>query len=51
MIKIILVAVFLLFGIITYACCMVAHTSDEDAQRMYQEYLERKKRKEKEWEE
>ena len=51
MIKIILVAVFLLFGIITYACCMVAHTSDKDAQRMYQEYLERKRRKEEEWKE
>lgn len=51
MIKIILMAVFLIFGTIAYACCMVAHTSDEDAQRMYQEHLERKKRKEKEWEE
>lgn len=51
MIKIILVAVFLLFGIITYACCMVAHISDEDAQRMYQEYLEWKRRKEEEWKE
>lgn len=51
MIKIILMAIFLFLGIIAYACCMVAHTSDEDAQRMYQEYLEWKRRKEKEWKE
>ena len=51
MIKIILMAVFLMFGTIAYACCMVAHTSDEDAQRMYQEHLEWKKREEEKWEE
>ena len=51
MIKIILMVVFLVFGIILYACCMVAHTSDQDAERMYREYMEWKRKKEKEWKE
>lgn len=51
MIKIILTAVFLVFGIILYACFMAAHTSDQDAERMYREYMEWKRKKEKEWKE
>ena len=31
---------------ILYACCMAAATSDEQAERMFQEYLEHKKEKE-----
>ena len=37
MTKIILMAVFLVFGIILYACFMAAHTSDQDAERVYRE--------------
>lgn len=51
MIKIILMAVFLVFGIILYACFMAAHTSDQDAERVYREYMEWKRKKEKKWKE
>ena len=50
-IKIIATAVIIFFGIIAYACCMMAHTSDEAAERMYQEYLKWKRKKEEEWKE
>ena len=48
MIKIILMAVFLVFGIILYACFMAAHTSDQDAEKLYQDYLRYKRHKEQE---
>ena len=51
MTKIILMAVFLVFGIILYACFMAAHTSDQDAERVYREYMEWKRKKEKKWKE
>lgn len=51
MIKIILTAVFLVLGIILYACFMAAHTSDQDAERVYREYMEWKRKKEKKWKE
>ena len=41
-----IIIIVLLLAIVMYALCMVAHTSDEDAERMYQEYLEYKRRKE-----
>jgi hypothetical protein len=47
MIKIILMAVLLVFGIILYACFMAAHTSDQDAERVYREYMEWKERRKK----
>lgn len=46
--KIILLIAVLIFGTIAYACCMAAHTADEDAEQMYKDYLEWKNRKEKE---
>lgn len=51
MIKIILMTVFLIFGIILYVCFMAAHTSDQDAERVYREYMEWKRKKEKKWKE
>lgn len=46
--KVIILAVILLFAVLGYACCLVAATSDEQAERMHREYLEWKRRKEKE---
>ena len=47
MIKIILLVILMLFGILTYAMCMAAATSDEEAERMWREYQAYKRRKEK----
>ena len=44
MIRIILPIVFLLIATILWALCMAAATADEDAERMYQDYLEYKRR-------
>ena len=46
MIKIIIFVVLIAMGIFTYAMCMAAATSDEEAERKYQEYLEYKRKKE-----
>ena len=50
-IKIIILIAVAFLVTVAWACCMAAHTADEDAERMYQEYLEWKHRKEKENEE
>ena len=46
--KIIFLALLMLAFIILYSCLMVAKTSDEDAERLYQDYLRYKREKEKE---
>ena len=46
--KILALMVFLLAGTILWACCMAAATSDEQAEKLYQNYLRYKKRREKE---
>ena len=46
--KVIILAIVLFFAVLGYACCLVAATSDEQAERMHREYLEWKRRKEKE---
>lgn len=46
--KIIALIVFLILGVFAYACIMAAATSDEQADKMYQEYQKWKQRKEKE---
>lgn len=44
---IILIAIAFLV-VVAWACCVAAHTADEDAEQMYKDYLEWKSRKEKE---
>ena len=46
--KIIALIVFLLIGIVLYACIMVAATSDEQADKLYRDYMKCTERKEKE---
>ena len=46
--KIILLIVVLLFGVFAWACCMAAATADEHAEELYRDYLEHKRRKERE---
>lgn len=46
--KIIMLIVVLIAGTFAYACCMAAHTADEDAERLYQDYLKYKRQKEEE---
>ena len=46
-IKIIILILVAFLVTVAWACCMAAHTADEDAERMYQDYLEWKRRKEK----
>ena len=45
---ILLVTVVAILVTIAWACCMAAATSDEDAERIYQGYLEYKRKKEEE---
>lgn len=46
--KILALMAFLFAGTILWACCMAAATSDEQAEKLYQDYLRYKKRREKE---
>lgn len=46
--KIILLTIGILFAILGYACCMVAQTPDEMAERMYRDYEKWKQKKERE---
>ena len=46
--KIIILAIIIFFAVLAYACCLVAATSDEDAERMYRDYQKWKNRKEEE---
>lgn len=46
--KIILLTTGIFFAVLGYACCMVAHTSDEMAERMYRDYEKWKQKKERE---
>lgn len=46
--KIIILAIIIFFAVLGYACCMVAHTSDEMAERMYRDYEKWKQKKERE---
>ncbi len=46
--KILILALMLIIIPILYACLLVAKTSDEQAERMWQEYMEYKQRKENE---
>jgi len=46
MIKALMLIAIMLIGTFAWACCMAATTSDEEAERMYQEYLEHKYRRE-----
>ncbi len=46
--KIILLTISIFFAVLGYACCMVAHTSDEMAERMYRDYEKWKQKKERE---
>ena len=50
-IKIIILIAVAFLVTVAWACCVAAHTADEDAERMYKAYLEWKNRKEKENEE
>lgn len=45
LIKFVIFMIIGIFFVFTYAMCMAAKTSDEDAERMYAEYLEYKRRK------
>lgn len=42
-VKIIILVIALFLATAIYACCMVAHTADEDAERLYREYEKWKK--------
>ena len=44
--KLIIFGIIILFAVIGYAACMVAHTSDAKAEEMYQDYLKYKRDKE-----
>lgn len=44
--KAIILAIIIFFAILGYACCLAAATSERDAERMYQDYQEWKKKKE-----
>ena len=46
--KVIILAIILFLAVLTYACCLAAATSDEDAERMYRDYQKWKNRKEEE---
>lgn len=48
MIKIMIVAVALLIAITLWAMCIAASRSDEEADRIYREYLEYKRKREEE---
>ena len=48
MIRIIIFAILIVFGVLAWACCMAAATSDEQAEELYRDYLEHKHRKERE---
>ena len=47
MVKILVMAILILLGILAYAMCMAAATSDEQAEKMWREYEKYKRRKEK----
>lgn len=44
--KIVILVIGIFFAVLGYACCMVAHTSDEMAERMYRDYEKWKQKKE-----
>lgn len=46
--KTILLAIAIFLAVFAYACCLVAATSDEDAEKMYRDYQKWKNRKEEE---
>ena len=46
--KTILIIAAILIGVFAWACCMAAATSDEQADKLYQDYLKYKKRKQEE---
>lgn len=46
--KIIILAIAIFLAIVLYSHCMAAYTSDEIAEKAYQDYLEYKRRKERE---
>ena len=45
--KILILVVLIMLGILAYAMCMAAATSDEQAEKMWREYEKYKRRKEK----
>ena len=45
--KIVLIIASLIFVTVLWACCMAAAVSDKNGEKIYQEYLEYKKREEK----
>ena len=45
--KIAILIIVILFAALGYACLLAAHTSDAEAERMYQDYLKYKANKKK----